>query len=124
MTRIVRTTVVLTGLAAAGMLLIPATASAQPGAGLIETTCSFAQIDAAVHAQFPETAARLDANPDRKAKLQEFLDLPVDQRKQRAKEFLDTHPDAKAELEERHDSPEAQQRIQNMRTIAETCHNY
>ncbi|WP_245564218.1 hemophore-related protein [Nocardia testacea] len=62
---------------------------------MIETTCSFAQADAAVHAQFPETAARLDANPERKA-----------------------------ELEERHESPEAQRRIQTMRTIAENCHNY
>ncbi|WP_327113270.1 hemophore-related protein [Nocardia sp. NBC_01730] len=125
MTRFVRATVALGGLVAASALLIPATASAQPGPGaLLETTCSFAQIDAAVHAQFPEFAARLDANPDRKAKLQEFLNLPVDQRKQRAQEFLDTHPDAKRKFEERRDSPQAQERIQNLRTVADTCHNY
>ncbi|MEU7768277.1 hemophore-related protein [Nocardia sp. NPDC049190] len=124
MTRFVRATVALGSLVAAGALLIPATASAQPGPGLLETTCSFEQIDAAVHAQFPEFAARLDAHPDRKAKAQEFLSLPVDQRKQRAKEFLDTHPEAKAKFEQRRDSPQAQERIQKMRTIADTCHNY
>ncbi|WP_039828270.1 hemophore-related protein [Nocardia testacea] len=124
MTRIVRATVAFTGLAAAGMLLASVPASAQPGAGLIETTCSFAQIDAAIHAQFPETAARLDAHPDRKAKLQEFLNLPVEQRKQRAEEFLGTHQDAKGKLEGRRETPQAQQQVQNMRTVAETCHNY
>ncbi|MBF6189628.1 hemophore-related protein [Nocardia implantans] len=125
MTRIVRATLALGGLLAAGALLVPATASAQPQpGGLLETTCSFAQIDAAVHAQFPDAAARLDAHPDRKAKLQEFLSLPVEQRKQRAKEFLDQHPQAKSRFEERRNSPEAQQHREKFRVIADTCHNY
>ncbi|MBF6299190.1 hemophore-related protein [Nocardia amamiensis] len=126
MTRFLRATVALGGLVAAGALLVPATASAQPGPGgaLLETTCSFAQIDAAVHAQFPEFAARLDAHPDRKAKLQEFLSLPVDQRKQRAKEFLDTHPDAKRKFEEHRDSPRAQEHRDKIRVVLDTCHNY
>ncbi|NQE70637.1 hemophore-related protein [Nocardia gamkensis] len=125
MTRIVRATLALGGLLAAGALLVPATASAQPRpGGLLETTCSFAQLDAAVHAQFPDLAARLDAHPDRKAKLQEFLSLPVEQRKQRAREFLDKHPEAKGRLEERRDSPQAQEHRDKMRVLAETCHNY
>ncbi|MBF6224328.1 hemophore-related protein [Nocardia abscessus] len=125
MTRFVRVTVALGGLAAVGALLVPATASAQPGPGaLLETTCSFAQIDAAVHAQFPELAAKLDAHPERKAKLGEFLGLPVDQRKQRAKEFLDKHPEAKGRFEERRDSPQAQEHREKMRVLADTCHNY
>ncbi|WP_051021135.1 hemophore-related protein [Nocardia araoensis] len=125
MTRIVRASLALGGLLAAGALLVPATASAQPQpGGLLETTCSFAQIDAAVHAQFPDVAARLDAHPERKAKLQEFLGLPVEQRKQRAKEFLDRHPEAKVEFEEHRNSPQAQQHREKMRVIADTCHNY
>ncbi|WP_280293556.1 hemophore-related protein [Nocardia abscessus] len=125
MTRFVRVTVALGGLAAVGALLVPATASAQPGpGGLLETTCSFAQIDAAVHAQFPELAAKLDAHPERKAKLGEFLGLPVDQRKQRAKEFLDKHPEAKGRLEERRDSPQAQEHREKLRVLTDTCHNY
>lgn len=125
MTRIVRATLALGGLLAAGALLVPATASAQPQpGGLLETTCSFAQIDAAVHAQFPDTAARLDAHPDRKAKLQELLSLPVEQRKQRAKEFLDNHPEAKRKFEEHRDSPRAQQHREKLRVLGDTCHNY
>ncbi|MEU2039750.1 hemophore-related protein [Nocardia niwae] len=125
MTRIVRAALALGGLLAAGALLVPATASAQPRpGGLLETTCSFAQIDAAVHAQFPEFAARLDAHPDRKAKLQDFLDLPVEQRKQRAEEFADKHPEVERRFEERRDSPRAQEHRDKLRVIADTCHNY
>ncbi|MGY1943800.1 hemophore-related protein [Nocardia asiatica] len=125
MTRIVRVTVALGGLIAAGALLVPATAAAQPGpGGLLETTCSFAQIDAAAHAQFPELAAKLDAHPERKAELAEFLNLPVDQRKQRAKEFMDKHPEARGRFEERRDSPQAQQRHEKLRALADTCHHY
>ncbi|PXX61544.1 hemophore-related protein [Nocardia tenerifensis] len=124
-TRLLRAAVALGGLTAAGALLLPATASAQPGCGeLLESTCTFAQVDAALHAQFPDIAARLDAHPERKAKLQEFLNLPVDQRKQRVQQFLDTHPDAKARLDKHRDSPKAQERLQKLHTIADTCHNY
>ncbi|MGK8520239.1 hemophore-related protein [Nocardia asteroides] len=125
MTLLLRATLAIGGLVAAGALLVPATASAQPHlGGLLETTCSFAQIDAAVHAQFPDLAARLDAHPDRKAKLHEFLGLPVDQRKQRAEEFLDKHPEVKNRFEEHRDSPRAQEHRDKMRVLADTCHNY
>ncbi|WP_433602587.1 hemophore-related protein [Nocardia sp. CA-135953] len=125
-TGFVRTAVALGGLLAAGALLVPGTASAQPGigGGLIETTCSFAQVDAAIHAEAPKLAERLDSHPDRKAKLQEFLGLPVEQRKQRAQQWIDNHPNARTKIEEKRNSPEGQQRIDKLRQIANTCHNY
>ncbi|WP_433715219.1 hemophore-related protein [Nocardia sp. CA-084685] len=125
-TGFVRTAVALGGLLAAGALLVPGTASAQPGVGggLIETTCSFAQVDAAIHAEAPKFAERLDSHPDRKAKLQEFLGLPVEQRKQRAQQWLDNHPNARTKIEEKRNSPEGQQKIDKLRQIANTCHNY
>lgn len=125
-TGFVRTAVALGGLVAAGALLVPGTASAQPGLGgrLIETTCSFAQVDAAIHAEAPKLAERLDSHPDRKAKLQEFLGLPVDQRKQRAQQWIDKHPNARTKIEEKRNTPEGQQKIDKLRQIADTCHNY
>lgn len=125
-TGLLRTAVALGGLLAAGALLVPASASAQPGVGggLIETTCTFAQVDAAIHAEAPRLAERLDSHPDRKAKLQELLALPVDQRKQRAQQWLDAHPNAKTKMDERRNSPEGQQRVDKLRNIANSCHNY
>ncbi len=59
------------GIAAAGTLaaaaLVPGIASADPAdtdsARLVNSTCSFAQIDAAMHDVTPQLAARLDQHP-------------------------------------------------------------
>ncbi|WP_433204154.1 hemophore-related protein [Nocardia sp. CA-107356] len=125
-TGIMRSAVALGGLMAAGALLVPATASAQPGVGggLIETTCTFAQVDAAIHAEAPKLAEHLDSHPERKAKLQELLGLPVDQRQQRVQQWLDDHPNARTKIEEKRNSPEGQQKIDKLRGIANSCHNY
>jgi hemophore-related protein len=50
---------------------------------LATTTCSYAQVTAAMNAQVPELAAQLYLRPDMQANLQSFLALPVDQRRQR-----------------------------------------
>ncbi|MEV0294676.1 hemophore-related protein [Nocardia sp. NPDC050710] len=123
---ITRAAIALGALAAAAALLGPGTASAQPGSGpgLIETTCTFAQVDAALHAEAPEFAARLDANPERKAKLQEFLALPVEQRKQRLEQRLDERPGARDKIEEKRNSPEARAKFEKLAAVANTCHNY
>lgn len=100
-------------------------ASAEPGDGpLIQTTCSYAQIDAALRVEDPEAAALLDESPQAQAKLQEFVALPVDQRKQRLQKFLDERPQWRAKIEEKRNSPEGQDKIQMLARVADTCHNY
>ncbi|MFI1913896.1 hemophore-related protein [Nocardia sp. NPDC020380] len=126
MTRIgTRIILVCSGLAVAGSLLAPALAAADPGgSGMLSTTCSFDQIDAALRAQAPDLAAKLDANPEKKARLQDLLNLPVDQRQQKIQEFLNTHPDAQAKMQERRNSPEFQQHADTLRAVLDSCHNY
>lgn len=86
---IVKGVVALGALLAAVSLAPPAVASAEPGDGpLIETTCSYAQLVAALRVENPELAALLDKNPDAQAKLQQLVALPVDERKQRLQSRL------------------------------------
>jgi hemophore-related protein len=100
-------------------------ASAEPGDGpLIETTCSYAQLMAALQVEAPAASARLAQRPDAQAKLQEFVALPVDQRKQRVQGFLDRNPDVRAKVDEKRNTPEGQENIQMLAGIAATCHNY
>lgn len=100
-------------------------ASAEPGAGpLIETTCSYGQLMAALQVEAPEASARLAQRPDAQAKLQEFVALPVDQRKQRVQGFLNRNPDVRAKIDERRNTPEGQEKVQILAGIAATCHNY
>jgi hemophore-related protein len=100
-------------------------ASADPGDGpLIETTCSYAQLMAALQVEAPEASARLAKHPDAQAKLQQFVALPVDQRKQRLQQFLDRNPDVRANIDQKRNTPEGQARIQMLAGIAATCHNY
>ncbi|MFG1796865.1 hemophore-related protein [Nocardia sp. NPDC049149] len=49
-------------------------------APLLTTTCSFSQIDAAIHQVAPEAAARLDAAPIQKAALEMTISQPAEQR--------------------------------------------
>ena len=100
-------------------------ASADPGDGpLIETTCSYAQLMAALQVEAPEASARLAEHPDAQAKLQQFVALPVDQRKQSLQQFLDRNPDVRANIDQKRNTPEGQAKIQMLAGIAATCHNY
>ncbi|MFE3193871.1 hemophore-related protein [Nocardia sp. NPDC059240] len=114
------------GLAIAGSLLIPGLASAQPanGSGLLDTTCTYAQIDAALRAQAPDAAAKLDGDANKQARLQELLSLPVDQRKAKAQEYLDAHPEARDKMQQKRNSPEFQQKKAAMQAVLDGCHNY
>jgi len=114
---------VLAGLIAAGSL--SPTASADVGDGpLIQTTCSYAQLVAALQVEAPKASARLAERPEAQAKLQELVSLPVDQRKQRVQQFLDRNPDVRAKIEEKRNTPEGQAAQQKAAVIAATCHNY
>lgn len=84
----------MAGLTAAVTLSGVGTASADPSprAALLGTTCSFAQVDRALQAEFPKAAARLDAHPRRKAHLERLFDLPPAQREAALRQFAATHP--------------------------------
>jgi hemophore-related protein len=106
-------------------LLFAPVASAEPGDGpLMETTCSYAQLMAALQVEAPGASARLAERPEAQAKLQQFVALPVDQRKQRVQQFLDRNPDVRARIDEKRNTPEGQVKIQMAERIAATCHNY
>ena len=103
----------------------PPTASADPGDGpLIETTCSYAQLMAAMQVEAPEASARLAERPEAQAKLQQFVALPIDQRKQRVQQFLDRNPDVRAKIDEKRNTPEGQAKVQKAAAIAANCHSY
>lgn len=105
-------------------LVTAGAASAQPAGPLIETTCSYAQIDAALQAEAPEAAARLAKNSDAQAKIQALLALPIDQRRQRVQAFLDRNPDVASTIEQKRNTPEGQEKLLKMQRIADTCHDY
>jgi len=91
---------------------------------LIETTCSYAQLMAALQVEAPEASARLAERPDAQAKLQELVALPIDQRKQRLQQFLDRNPDVRVKIDQKRNTPEGQAKVQMLEGIAATCHNY
>ena len=86
-------------------------ASADPDLGpLINTTCSYAQVVGAVHAQNPAAAAQLAASPSARAVLRSFLDSPPDERLQI--------------IQELQGYPGAQQYVGPVLLIANTCNNF
>lgn len=114
----------LGALAAALSLMSAAPASAQPGGPLIETTCNYAQIQAALQVESPDASTRLAEHPDAQAKVQKLLSLPIDERRQRVQSFLDRNPDVAAKIEQKRNTPEGQDKLQMLRRVADTCHNY
>lgn len=108
---------VLTMSSVAGMGI----ASAVPDLGpLINTTCSYPQIVAALNAQAPELAQQLSDHPQAQARLKQFLALPIDQRQQTVQQLLAAHPQWQSTIDEKAGSSEGQQILQ----VADTCHNY
>ena len=113
----------------AGLIVAPLStavnASAQSLDGpLIETTCSYAQLQAALQVEAPQASARLAERPGVQAKLQELFALPVDQRKQRVQQFLDRNPDVRTLVEQRRNTPEGQDKLQLAARVADTCQGY
>ncbi|MCX5042235.1 hemophore-related protein [Aldersonia sp. NBC_00410] len=124
-TRFARAALTTAGLAVAGAFLLPGTASAAPADNpLLQTTCSFAQVDAAAHHVAPHLAQRLDAHPDRKAKVAQFFDKTPAERAEAAQQFLDKHPQAKQRIEDGKSHPRFGEFKDKARQIADTCHNY
>jgi hemophore-related protein len=92
----------LTGLVAAvsGLALSltagAVTASADPDLGpVINTTCNYSQVVAALNAQDPAAAAQLSASPTARSLLRSFLASPPDERQQIVQE-LQSYPGGSA----------------------------
>ncbi|MGK8487452.1 hemophore-related protein [Nocardia asiatica] len=112
------------GFATVTLVLSPAIANAGPmeyAEPLLTSSCSFAQVDAALHDQAPQLAAMLDANPSQKAELQRRFDQPVEQRRAELQRAIDANPDAARQAE---NDPRAAQLRDTIRAVAESCHNY
>lgn len=101
-----------------------AVSSAAPGQPLIETTCSYQQLVAAMRVEAPMAADFLDNNPTAQTRLQNFLGLTVDERRQRVQQKLDENPQWRTKIEERRDTAAGQEIAQTMQRIADTCGGY
>ena len=81
-------------LVVSGVIAVAATmgvgvASADPDLGpIINTTCSYAQVTAALNVVSPDMAAKLAGNPMISSRLQSFLAASVDQRQQMANQAM------------------------------------
>lgn len=106
-------------------VLVPmSTAGAEPTGPLIETTCSYEQLDAAARVEMPQLAARIEQNPNAQKRVRDFLALSVDQRRQRVQDVLDRNPDWRATIDEKRNTPEGQDKVAKLNRVAETCHGY
>lgn len=113
--------------AGAALLMAPGTASAAPTdtfAPLLYSTCTFDQVDAALHVQAPEIAGQLDGMPEQKAQLRSLYDLPVDQRQAAVDAYFANNPDLNARAEQLANSAEGDQAAAVVQQVANTCHNY
>ena len=121
-TRWLRGVAVASGLMTA-VVLSPAAgpASADPiTTALATTTCSYAQITAALNAQAPDLATMLNRRPQMAAGLQQFLSLPVDQRQQRIAQEQAANP----QMSQLIASAIGPQGMQEITVVANTCQNY
>lgn len=98
-----------------------AAASADPlTADLVNTSCSYTQIAAALNAQAPDLAALLNSRPQMQARLQKFLALPVDQRQQRIAQQQSANP----QMQQLIAAQIGAQGEQEITQVANTCVNY
>ena len=120
-------TILTSALAGGALLFTPVSAGADPTDifdPVLDSTCSFDQIDAALRATAPEVAARLDAMPDQKAQLRGLYDLPVEQRRSAVDAYLAGDPNLRARAEQVANSPDAAQARSVVQQVADTCHSF
>lgn len=91
---------------------------------LIETTCSYDQLDAALRTEAPDLASELAQHPAAQSKLRDFLALPVDQRRQQVQGALDRNPQWRSTIEQKANTPDGQQKAAMLARLADTCHDY
>jgi hemophore-related protein len=86
-------------------------ASADPDLGpIVNTTCNYSQVMAALNAQDPAAAAQFNSSSLAQSALQQFLAAPPSQRMQMAQRM--------------ESSPRAQQYFGLVQQVAATCNNY
>ncbi|MTE11361.1 hemophore-related protein [Nocardia aurantiaca] len=110
--------------AAVALTLAPATASASPAdlvAPLLNSTCTFTQVDAALHDKAPALAQFLDQNPDTKAELKAKFDQSPAERQAELDQYLKDNPDA---ADQAAADPRAGGIAAAIQQVADTCHNY
>lgn len=89
-------------------------------APLVNSTCNYDQVVAALGAEAPDLASMLGMYPQAQTKLRQFLALPADQREQKIQQGLAANP----QFEAKSGTPEGQQMIQEVTQVANTCQNY
>jgi hemophore-related protein len=86
-------------------------ASAEPDISpAVNSTCNYAQVVAALNAQYPSAAAQFNASPEAQAWLHDLVDAPPPRRRQMLLEMANT--------------PEAAPFQDIVVPLANTCHNY
>ncbi len=86
-------------------------ASADPDMGpIINTTCNYPQVMAALNAQDPATAAAFNSSPIAQSSLRQFLASPPPQRRAMAQQIAG--------------APGAQQYFALIQQVAATCNNF
>ncbi|WP_067819738.1 hemophore-related protein [Nocardia inohanensis] len=111
-------------LATVALALAPATASASPAdmvAPLLNTTCTWSQVDAALHAKAPALASILDQNPDTKAELKAKFEQSPEARQAELDAYLAANPDAASQAA---NNPNASGITAAIQQVADSCHNY
>ncbi|ULN40965.1 hemophore-related protein [Mycolicibacterium crocinum] len=100
-------------------------ASAQPDLSpLVNTTCTYQQVMAALGAQAPDLAAELSKYPPAQAKLQKFLAAPIDTRQKLIQQALASHPQWQTTIDEKTGTSQGQQAQSVLLAVAGTCNNY
>ena len=96
-------------------------ASANPiTSAFAATTCSYAQITAAMNAEAPDVAALLNSRPQMQSRLQQFLAMPIDQRQQMIAQQQATNPMMEQMIAQKIGPQGEQELIQ----VASTCVKY
>jgi hemophore-related protein len=115
--RLLRSVVIVGGVMAVVSLSQTATSSADPiTAQLVNTTCSYAQLSAALNVASPSLASQLKQRPDMQANLQQFIAMSVDQRQESLAQQQAMNPKLEA-LITAQIGPQITQ-------VANTCMNY
>lgn len=111
----------VSGFAAGAALFGTAVASADPLGDigpLLESTCSFAQVDSALHKVAPDTAAQLDAAPAQKELVRQAFNQPPAQRKAAFQQLIGQQQRSGMQA-----SPNAEFGAK-LRQVVDTCHRY
>lgn len=98
------------GSAAVALSAAAGTASADPADAIINTTCNYGQVIAALNATDPAAAAELNASPVAQSYIRNFLASPPPKRQQMAQQIQAM--------------PSAQKYYNDINQVAVTCNNY